>query len=590
MSTRHDANQDARTNGKPPQSDAELLEAAFDAIRLYSPHFGPPPKDGGDSIGLGVEHDEDRLTIQQILAAVLTNPTAAIRQGTGLAAETAKIALGASDIDIGKDRRFRHDQYSSNPVLRRAAQQYLAWRASIHDYVDDLDLSKTANAQGHFLANLVTEAAAPTNTLVGNPEAIEWAIETRGRSLQRGFVNWLRDQAKHDGMPSMVDTEPFVLGETIAATPGEVVFRNEVLELIRYTPTTAKVRKRPLFVIPPQINKYYILDLSPGRSLVEATVASGHQVFMVSWRNVTTAHRHWDLDHYVLALMEAMDATMALTKQDSLNLMAVCAGGITAAAALGYFQAIGDERVNSSSFLVTALDWGVPTLLLSMVGGANAGPVVERSRMAGILAGRDLSRLFAWLRPNDLVWNYWINNYLMGKKPPSFDVLAWNVDFTNLPAGLHRDFMAITSHNTLLEPGRVEVLGEKIDLGKVTVDSFVIAGKTDHITPWESCFSTVNMLGGSSTFVLCTSGHVQAMVCPPGNPKATYLTGPIIEGANSEVTPDSWLESATSHNDSWWPYWFTWLKKRSDGLVNAPKRLDSDEYPSLGPAPGSYVR
>ncbi len=589
MSTTQDADKDPLTNGKGAQSDAELLQAAFDAIRLYNPVFGPPPSDG-DTVGLGIEHHEEPLTIQQIVGAVLTNPTAAIRRSAGLAVETTKIVIGASDIDVGRDRRFRHDQYSSNPLLRRVAQQYLAWRASIHDYVDDLDLNEAANQQGHFLANLVTEAAAPTNILIGNPAAIERAIETRGRSLQRGFVNWLRDQANNGGMPSMVDTEPFVLGETTAATPGEVVFRNEVLELIRYTPATAKVHTQPLFVIPPQINKYYILDLSPGRSLVEATVAADHQVFMVSWRNVTTDHRQWDLDHYVLALMEAMDATMALTKQDKINLMAVCAGGITAAAALGYFQAIGDERINSASFLVTALDWGVPTLLSSMVGGANAGPVTERSQTAGILSGRDLSRLFAWLRPNDLVWNYWVNNYLMGKKPPAFDVLAWNVDSTNLPAGLHGDFMAITSQNTLLEADGVEVLGEKIDLGKVMVDSYVIGGKTDHITPWESCFSTVNMLGGPSTFVLCTSGHVQTMVCPPDNPRATYLTGPPIKGTKGKTTPDSWLESATTHNGSWWPDWFTWLKKHSDGLINAPKRLDSDEHPSLGPAPGTYVR
>jgi polyhydroxyalkanoate synthase len=590
MSTTQDADNDPLTTGKGAQSDAELLQAAFDAIRLYNPVFGPPPSDDRDTIGLGIEHREEPLTIQQIVGAVLTNPTAAVRRSAGLAAETAKIVLGASDIDVSKDRRFRHDQYSSNPLLRRVAQQYLAWRASIHDYVDDLDLNEAANQQGHFLANLLTEAAAPTNILIGNPAAIERAIETRGRSLQRGFINWLRDQANNGGMPSTVDTEPFVLGETTAATPGEVVFRNEVLELIRYTPTTAKVRKRPLFVIPPQINKYYILDLGPGRSLMEATVASGHQVFMVSWRNVTTDHRHWDLDHYVLALNEAMDATMALTNQDKINLLAVCAGGITAAAALGYFQAIGDERINSASFLVTALDWGVPTLLSSMVGGANAGPVTERSRAAGILSGRDLSRLFAWLRPNDLVWNYWVNNYLMGKKPPAFDVLAWNVDSTNLPAGLHGDFMAITSHNTLLEADAVEVLGEKIDLGKVMVDSYVIGGKTDHITPWESCFSTVNMLGGPSNFVLCTSGHVQTMVCPPDNPRATYLTGPPITGTKGKTTPDSWLESATTHNGTWWPDWFTWLKKHSDGLINAPKRLDSDEHPSLGPAPGTYVR
>ncbi len=576
---------------EPVQSDEEIFDAAFEAIRTFNPFFGPAPL---------ADVEAEPSAFQQIGVAMVTKPAVALRRMAGLATESAKIALGVSDIEPTDDRRFSHDHYESNPILRRLGQQYLAWRETVHGYIDDLDLGDGTTSQGHFMADLVTEAVAPTNTLAGNPKAMEEAIATRGRSLQQGFRNWLNDQANNGGMPAMVDTDPFVIGETIAVTPGEVVFRNEVLELLRYTPTTTKVRKRPLMVVPPQINKYYVLDLASGRSLVEAAVAEGQQVFMVSWRNVTPEQRHWDMDFYVVSLIEAMDAVLSLTKQDDLNMLGVCAGGITTAVLNGYLQAIGDERVNSTSYLVTGLDWGEPTLLASMISGANTGAVVQRSQAAGILSGRDLGQMFAFLRPNDLVWNYWVNNYLMGKKPPAFDVLAWNVDSANMPAGLHADFMTISSQNTLTIPGATEVLGEKIDLRQVKTDTYVVGGKTDHITPWEGCLNTINMVGGDAEFVLCTSGHVQTLVCPTDNPKAKYLAidkpggtkGAKSKGSKSKrtsFTPDSWLEEATEHTGSWWTHWFEWLEKRSDGLVNAPKQLDSADYPSLGPAPGTYV-
>ena len=569
------------------KSDAEIFDAVFEDIRTFNPLFGPYPL---------TDVESEPSAFQQLGAALLTKPSVALQRTAGLAIESAKIVLGLSGIEPSDDRRFRHPRYQSNPVLRRVGQQYLAWRETVHGYIDDLELSDGATRQSHFMADLVTEAVAPTNSLIGNPEAIEEAIATRGKSLQRGFRNWLDDQANNGGMPSMVDTEPFEIGETIAATPGEVVFRNEVLELIRYRPTTAKVRKRPMLVVPPQINKYYILDLAPGRSLVEAAVAEGQQVFMVSWRNVTPDNRHWDMNFYVVSLLEAIDAILSLTKQTQLNMLGVCAGGITTAVLLGYLSAIDDDRVNAVTYLVTGLDWGASTLLASMISGSNSGPIVQRSQAAGMLAGRDLSQLFAFLRPNDLVWNYWVNNYLMGKKPPAFDVLAWNVDSTNMPAGLHADFMTIASQNTLTMPDAVEVLGERVDLRKLTIDTYVVGGKTDHITPWESCLGTINMVGGDAQFVLCTSGHVQTMVSPPDNPKAKYLAIDRPRGASGssksrerQFSPDSWLEEATEHQGSWWTHWFEWIDQRSDSLVTAPEKLDSPDYPSLGPAPGTYV-
>ncbi len=594
-----------RSHTTTAQSDEELFDATMEAIRSFNPMLNASMLNtsmlsnptGSDTEEGTEDADATRhpSVVEQLTAAMVAKPGAALRRSTSLAVESTRIALGLSDIDLTADRRFRHEKYESNPILRRMGQQYLAWRESVHGYIDDLQLETGAERQSHFLADLITETLAPTNTLAGNPGAVQEAIETKGRSLQQGFQNWLNDQVSNGGMPSMVDTEPFTIGETIAATPGEVIFRSEVLELIRYTPTTAKVHKRPIVIVPPQINKYYILDLAPGRSVVEALVAEGQQVFMVSWRNVTAEQRHWDMGHYVSSLLEAIDVARDLTKQDTVNLLGVCAGGITMSALMGYLAAIGEEKVNSLSYLVTGLDWGQPTLLASMVGGDNASAVVQRSQAAGMLSGRDLSQLFAFLRPNDLVWNYWVNNYLMGKKPPAFDVLAWNVDATNMPAGLHADFMAIAAQNTLAEPGAFEVLGERIDLGEIAVDAYVVGGETDHITPWETCLSTVDMLGGDTRFVLCKSGHVQTIVCPPENPKAKYMAvdgatdGSGADEVEGPITPDSWLDAATEHNGSWWTDWFQWLGERSDGLVNAPKRLDSKRHPTLGAAPGTYV-
>jgi len=586
MSSKPSDTQSAHTD-EPVQSDEELFDAAFEAIRTFNPFFGPAPL---------AEVESEQSALQQIGVAMVTKPAVGLRRAAGLATESAKILLGVSGIEPTEDRRFNHEHYESNPILRRLGQQYLAWRETVHGYIDDLDLGEGTTKQGHFMADLVTEAVAPSNSLLGNPKAMEEAIATRGKSLQQGFRNWLNDQAYNGGMPAMVDTEPFKIGETIAVTPGEVVFRNEVLELLRYAPTTTKVRERPLMIVPPQINKYYVLDLAPGRSLAEAAVAEGQQVFMVSWRNVTPEQRHWDMDFYVVSLIEAMDAVLSLTEQDDLNMLGVCAGGITTAVLSGYLQAIGDNRINSTSYLVTGLNWGTPTLLAAMISGANTGAVVQQSQAAGVLSGRDLGQMFAFLRPNDLVWNYWVNNYLLGKKPPTFDVLAWNVDSTNMPAGLHADFMTISAQNTLTVPGATEVLGEKIDLRQVKTDTYVVGGQTDHITPWEGCLSTINMVGGDAEFVLCRSGHVQTLVCPTDNPKAKYLsidkpnTSKNSKAASKKrYTPDSWLEEATEHTGSWWSHWFEWLEKRSDGLVNAPKRLDNADYPGLGPAPGTYV-
>ena len=517
-----------------------------------------------------------------------TQPTTIARRAVALAAENVKIAAGISDVRPDpKDRRFTDDWFQSRPLFRRIAQHHVAFEREVGRLIDDLAMDDKSRLRSELIASIVTSALAPTNTLAGNPAAIKEAVRTRGRSLADGARHAMHDVRANGGLPSMVDSRPFIPGETIAATPGAVVFRNPVMELIQYTPTTKRVHERPILVVPPQINRYYVLDLAPGRSLVEHLVQSGQQVFLVSWRNPQAENRDWNLDTYLAALVEATDATLEITGGSDLNLLGVCAGGITTAALLGHFAATGDTRVNSASFLVTILDWTVP----STVGTLLSGPVLEAARRAsrskGVLEGAALGKLFALLRPNDLIWNYWVNNYLLGKNPPAFDVLAWNVDATNLPAELHQDFLNMAATNSLVEPGKVLALDTPVDLGAVVCDSFVVGAVTDHITPWAACYETVNLLGGTSEFVLSSQGHIQALVNPSGNPKGQYSTNPDAVGIN--MSADEWLLGATPQPGSWWDHWTKWLTDRSGKKVAAPAELGSDLHSRIVEAPGTYV-
>jgi polyhydroxyalkanoate synthase len=384
-------------------------------------------------------------------------------------------------------------------------------------------------------------------------------------------------------MPAQVSRKAFRVGENLATTRGEVVLRTDVLELIQYAPATSTVHERPLLMIPPQINKYYILDLAPGRSLVEYAVRSGFTVFVVSWRNPTPAQRDWGLDTYVGALVQATDCARAITASDRLNVLGACAGGITTSALLGHLAARGDDRVASATFPVTVLDPSsdAPGLRVSRKTAASAS---ARSEKKGVLAGRELSRTFAWLRPNDLVWSYWVNNYLMGAPPPAFDVLFWNNDLMNLPARLHREFLELAVDGSLVRPRALRVLGTPIDLGAVSADVYAIGALTDHITPWQACYRTPRFFGGSRTFVESSSGHIQAIVNPPGNGKSRFYASDAYE-----ADADAWLARAEEHDGSWWKHWAEWLAARSGAKRPASSRLGSDAFPAIMPAPGRYV-
>ena len=553
------------------QTDGELIGATIDAVTANLP--------------VGLEPGQILSAGARFLRAAAAQPQVVVRRAAQLVAEGVRITTGSSDIAPGpKDRRFADDAWEGNPAYKRLAQAYLAADKAVHGMVADLDVDDKTRLRNELLADLLTDAVAPTNTLLGNPAALKEARRTKGQSLVDGARHAMHDLRNNGGMPSMVDSRPFTPGDTVACTPGSVVFRNEVLELIQYAPATGKVGKRPMLVVPPQINKYYILDLAPGRSLFEHLIGEGHQVFTISWRNPGPDQRDWNLDTYCAAILEATDATLEITGAKDLNMLGVCAGGITQAALLAHLAEIGDDRIRSASFLVTIIDWSVPSTMGTMISRPVVEAATRRSQRTGILKGDDLSKIFAWLRPNDLVWNYVANNYLMGKNPPAYDVLAWNGDSTNLPAALHADFMRIAIENAMTEADAVEVLDTRIDLGDIDCPSFVVGAVTDHITPWEACYQTVNLLGGDSEFVLSSQGHIQALVNPAGNPKGRYQVNPA-----TPETAQEWLADAEEHQGSWWDHWTVWLEPHLGRKVNAPETQGSDAHPPIMPAPGAYV-
>jgi polyhydroxyalkanoate synthase len=373
------------------------------------------------------------------------------------------------------------------------------------------------------------------------------------------------------------------VGADLAATPGAVVFRTDVFELIRYRPTTETVRAVPLLMVPPTINKFYIADLAPGRSIVEHYLSAGQQVFMISWRNPDERHAAWDLDTYGQAILDAMDAVERATGQEKVALQAFCSGGIITSMLLAHLAETGGlDRVAGLSLAVTVLDWARAGTVSALMDEESVKAATEKSRKKGYLDGAQLAEVFAWLRPNDLVWNYWVNNYLQGKPPPNFDILFWNADTTRMSAGLHRDFIDIAIGNALTEPGKARMLGTPIDLSTITVDSYVTAGIADHLCPWQACYRSTQMLGGESRFILSTSGHIASLVNPPGNPKSTFQ----VSGSNP-ADAEKWLASAETVQGSWWPDFMTWLGERSGDEVPASSvGADAEE---LAPAPGTYV-
>ena len=529
------------------------------------------------------------------VGAAVASLTSAFRNGASLSSEGIRLSVELTRVMAGRsqlapprgDRRFSDSAWTSNPAGRRIEQAYLAWVAAVSHVAEDYASTASDSHRAEramFAANILTSACAPTNFFLTNPAAIKQAFDTGGLSLLRGTRNLLSDLRYNRGMPSQVDRSGFEVGRNLAASTGAVIDRDPFAEVLQYQPTTATVAQRPVLVVPPPIGRYYFLDLAPDRSFVEFAVNRGRQIFVLSWRNPAAEQSEWDLDSYAGRVLSAIDTVREITGSDDVDLMGFCAGGIIATTVLNYLAARGDDRVRSMSYAVTLLDFGERAPIAAFQGHALLEVAKRRSRRKGIITSRDMGAAFTWMRPDDLVFNYWVNDYLMGKKPPAFDILAWNADGTNLPGTLHGQFLDIFRRNLLVVPGGISVLGTPVHLNRISVPSFVVGAITDHLTPWKGCYQTTRLLGGDATFVLTWSGHIASLVNPPDNPRAHYWTG-----GTPGPDPDTWFAAATKHQGSWWEAWADWVTGNGGEQHPAPDRLGSRRHPVLDPAPGQYV-
>ena len=535
----------------------------------------------------GINREELLGAVTMMLRSTMTNPVTSAKSASKIAKENAAILLGKSQRKADpKDRRFRDPAWEHNPFYRRGMQAYLATQEHLNDWVSDLKMSELEHARAKFVMGMITDALAPTNSLIGNPAATKRVVDSGGLSLLKGLKNAYTDLTKNGGMPSQVDKRPFKVGKNLAVSEGQVIWKNEMLELIQYAPTTEKVHRTPILIIPPQINKYYAMDLSPMTSMVQFLLAMEQQTFVVSWRNPRREHADWGMQDYVDSLIQASEVVRQVTKSKKINVSGACSGGITSATLASLFAAAGDDRINSITFMVCVLNPQKEDSELGQIVSDGSLEIARAySKKKGILKGDDLARMFAWMRPNDLIWNYVVNNYLMGEDPAPFDVLYWNNDSTNLPAQLHSDYLDMGLNQPFDHPGEFEVAGHMLDMSKVKADAFIVAGLTDHITPWKACYRTAGLLGSKSVeFILSSSGHIQSLLNPPGNPKAKMFRNPKIE-----PTADEWAAGATEEAGSWWPVWGEWLKARSGTVKAAPKACGNEAFEPLYPAPGHYV-
>ena len=525
-------------------------------------------------------------TLRNVAAHGLRHPVHSARHALALGGQLGRVLLGETlHQPNAADTRFADPSWTLNPFYRRSLQAYLSWQKQVKRWIDESDMPDDDRARAHFAFTLLNDAVSPSNTLL-NPLAIKELFNSGGHSLVRGLSHLLDDLMHNNGLHSQITKHAFEVGKTVATTPGAVVFRNELLELMQYKPMSEKQYAKPLLVVPPQINKYYIFDLSPSNSFVQFALKNGLQVFMISWRNPDVRHREWGLSSYVEAVEEAMNVCRAITGSREVNLMGACAGGLTIAALQGHLQAKRQlRRISSATYLVSLLDSQLDSPATLFADEQTLEAAKRRSYQQGVLEGRDMAKVFAWMRPNDLIWNYWVNNYLLGKEPPAFDILYWNNDNTRLPAAFHGDLLDFFKHNPLTHPGGLEVCGTPIDLQKVNVDSFSVAGINDHITPWDAVYRSTLLLGGNRRFVLSNSGHVQSILNPPGNPKAHF-----VESEKLTSDPRAWYYDASQVDGSWWTQWLTWIQERSGAQRETLMALGNQHYPPMEAAPGTYVR
>ncbi len=496
---------------------------------------------------------------------------------------------GAKAPAIG-DRRFSASAWLQNPGAAYAAQMYLLNARTLMQMAESVQGDEKTKARIRFAVQQWIDAASPSNYLAFNPEALQKALDTKGESIASGMTQLLQDLQK--GHVSQTDESAFEVGRNVATSEGAVVFENELFQLIEYKPLTAKVYERPMLFVPPCINKYYILDLQPENSVIRYTVEQGHRVFVVSWRNPdeSLVDKTWD-DYIEEGPIRAIRTVQAITGAQTINTLGFCVGGTILSTALAVLAARGEQPAASVTLLTTLLDFS-DTGVLDIFVDETAVQLREMTigekapGGPGLLKGKELATTFSFLRPNDLVWNYVVGNYLKGETPPPFDLLYWNGDSTNLPGPMYCWYLRhMYLQNELKKPGALTVCGEKVDLGRIQAPFFVYASREDHIVPWTAAYGSIPLVKGKKTFVLGASGHIAGVINPPAKGKRSHWTN-----AKLPATANEWFASATEHPGSWWPVWSGWLAPQGGKQVAAPKGYGSRQFKTIEPAPGRYVK
>ncbi|MBV9646186.1 MAG: class I poly(R)-hydroxyalkanoic acid synthase [Candidatus Eremiobacteraeota bacterium] len=532
----------------------------------------------------------------QVWKAMLTQPEALLSAQTEFAKSWMELATTAWVPQSEKrtpiiepaqgDNRFKHPAWTENPIFDALKQGYLLATKAVLESIESAPVDPQTRQRVRFFAKQFCDAMSPTNFAFLNPAVIEETTRTGGRNLQRGMENVLEDLRENEGRPSLVDKSAFEVGKNVASTSGSVVFRNELMELIQYAPSTPQVYARPLIIVPPWINKFYVLDLQPTNSFIKYAVDSGMSTFVISWRNPDPSLSKLEMQDYLrLGPVTAAEVAKTITGGSDVNMLGYCIGGTLLAMLLAYFARRGQAAVNAAMFFASLIDFAEAGEIRAFLSDDALDFLEAEMEQKGVLPGRQMADTFNMLRANDLIWNVAVNRYLLGKEAPAFDLLYWNSDATRMPKAMHSYYLRnMYRDNNLVKPDVLTVDGVRIDLRLVKNDSYTVATMEDHIAPWRAVYRMTQLFRGDVQFRLANSGHIAGIINPPGKPKGYWLS-------NSTNPPDSgeWLAAAEKHEGSWWPDWRSWLQARSGPQVAAPSRMGSDAYPPGEPAPGAYV-
>ena len=571
----------------PPSADASrylesLMRAGQDAMKQFDDALASAAGVRGKEANLpdqffppsGLIADLQREYFRQLWRFWNTTFLQAISGGTN---SNAALAKG--------DKRFKDDAWSEQPYYELLKQSYLLGSRQLHEFVDRAQVDDRTKLQLRFYARQFIDAMSPANFPATNPEVIRKAIETRSASLTDGMKNLIEDIQK--GRITRVDESAFEVGRNLAITPGSVVFENELIQLIQYAPQTGEVEKTPLLIVPPCINKYYLLDLGAGNSLVEYAVAQGHQVFLISWRSAVpeTGHLTWD-DYLEMGPLRAVDVVLDITGAERTHALGFCVGGTILSCAAAVLAARQQDKLATVTLLTTMLDFsdtGEIGLLIDKTSVALREAAIGKG---GILPGKELAFTFGTLRANDLIWHYVVDNYLKGATPDAFNLLFWDSDSVSLPGPMYCWYTRNTYlENNIMDPGKTTQCGVQVDLSKITAPVYLLASREDHIVPWKTAYLTKDLIGGDARFVLAASGHVAGVINPPArNKRSHWLNDELVSD------PQRWLEAAQEKPGSWWPDWDAWMKHHSSGTIPAPTELGNAQYHPIEPAPGRYVK